>query len=233
MRGSGPKGGKRGDQEQWEFPNIILEEWEKKEIMKMVVAIATKTMFNKHYYELNGKKYHQEEGGPIGLRGTCAVARFIMQLVDKKWETLLSSMNVDVEEIMRYVDDGRIFLYPFKAGWRWWDGGIWYCDQWREEDIWLSPTEITSRIIGGTLSVVEEFLKFTVETGEDFDGWLPTLDTSLKVGDNNVIQFKFYEKPVGAEQTVQQRSAMGEDSKMKWGGGEKEDCGQVWTKTAQ
>ena len=79
----------------------------------------------------------------------------------------------------------------------------------------MSPTKITSRIIVGTLGMVEDFLKFTVETGEDFDGWLPTLDTSLKVGDNNVIKFKFYEKPVGAEQTVQQRSAMGEDSKVQ------------------
>ena len=215
VKGAGPKGRVRGDQEQWEFPNIVLEEWEKKEIMMRVVGLATKTMFEKHYYEFDGRKFHQEEGGPIGLRGTCAVARFMMQLVDKKWEDMLVEMKVAIEEIMRYVDDGRILMYAFKAGWRWWEGGIWFCEQWREEDSLLSPTQITSRIIGGTLERVEDFLKFTVETGEDFNGWLPTLDTSIMVGEDNRIRFKFYEKQVGAKQTVQQRSAMGEDSKMQ------------------
>ena len=45
-------------------------------------------MFERHYYEFDGGKFHQEKGGPIGLRGTFAVARFMMQLVDKKWEDL-------------------------------------------------------------------------------------------------------------------------------------------------
>jgi len=31
-----------------------------------------------HYYTFGGKTFHQTRGGPIGLRGTCAVARVAM-----------------------------------------------------------------------------------------------------------------------------------------------------------
>ena len=43
--GAGPRGAARGDQEQWEFPHIKLEEWEKKEILAAVIRVATEAMF--------------------------------------------------------------------------------------------------------------------------------------------------------------------------------------------
>ena len=61
MTGVGPRGGERGDQEQWEFPHITLEDWEKKQIVACVIRIATETMFKKHYYSFGGNTYHQEE----------------------------------------------------------------------------------------------------------------------------------------------------------------------------
>ena len=37
-----------------------------------------------------------------------------------------------------------------------------------------------------------DFMDFTVETCMDYeDGWLPTLDTSLKVNEYNVVEYKF------------------------------------------
>ena len=65
VRGAGPKGRERGDTEQWEFPpNIVLEEWEKREIIGTVVEIATRAMLNLHFYTFGGKLF----------RGKCAVA---------------------------------------------------------------------------------------------------------------------------------------------------------------
>ena len=82
ITGAGPLG-QRGDQEQWEFPQITLKDWEKREILATVLRIATRTMFTKHYYSFGGRTYHQRGGGPIGLRGTCAIARLIMQVFDR------------------------------------------------------------------------------------------------------------------------------------------------------
>ena len=70
-------------------------------------------------------------------------------------------------------------------------------------------------VVAGTLSNVEDYLGSTKETGDDYDGWLPTLDTSLCVGPLNTVKFKFYEKPVGASRTLQKRTAMCENSKIQ------------------
>ena len=88
-----------------------------------------------------------------------------------------------------------------------------FCLKWEREDQELSNMEITRRVTLGTLEGVEEFLTFTMETGEDFgDNWLPTLDTSLHVNQNNQVLYRFYEKPTASNVTVQRRTAMGEDA---------------------
>ena len=52
------------------------------------------------------------------------------------------------------------------------------------------------------LCMVETYLKFTVESGEEFEGgWLPTLDTNLRVGGDRLVQFKFYEKSICSKKT--------------------------------
>ena len=168
ITGAGPMGGDRGDQEQWIFPlNIVFEEWEKKKIVASVVKIATEAMFRKHYYSFGGKSFHQKDGGPIGLRGTCAVARLVMQVYDRKWGRSLENRNVRIYGNIRYMDDGRTILPPFKVGWRWVDGRILYCMRWAIEDKEISAVERTKRILWGSVGVVEDFLTFTVETGED------------------------------------------------------------------
>ena len=56
--------------------------------------------------------------------------------------------------------------------------------------------DITVEVIRESINGMFGFLKFTVETGCDFvDGWLPTLDCSLRVNEMNVVDYKFYEKP--------------------------------------
>ena len=63
----------------------------------------------------------------------------------------------------------------------------------------------------------KKFLKFTMETGEDegCNGWLPTLDTSLKVDERNIVQYKYYEKPTSSRECLHANSAMNMNSKMQ------------------
>jgi hypothetical protein len=76
--------------------------------------------------------------------------------------------------------------------------------------------ERTRRILHGTMNGIGNFLNFTMETGDDFvDGWLPTLDTNLKVTMGNMIMYKQFEKPMNSNVTLQMDTAMGEDPKMK------------------
>ena len=62
--------------------------------------------------------YQQRSGGPIGLRGTCALARLILQIFDKKLEKRLSELRILLELNTRYMDDGRAWLHPIKKGLR-------------------------------------------------------------------------------------------------------------------
>ena len=216
ITGEGPRGKERGDQEQWEFPRIVLTEEEKRGIIAAVIRVATEAMFQKHYYSFGGKTFHQQGGGPIGLRGTCAVARLIMQIFDRKWEELLGSLNVRTHGVIRYMDDARTFLPPFKAGWRWSEGAIRYCKKWESEDRDKSGLERTREILAGTMGGIEDFLKFTTETEEDFeDGWLPTLDTAIRISEDNQILFKYWEKPTSSNRTIQMRTALGENQKIQ------------------
>ena len=80
----------------------------------------------------------------------------------------------------------------------------------------MTPTEVTKRVIHGTMQDLEDFLNFTMETSDDFPmGWLATLDTELRVTANNIVDYNFYEKPMSSNVTVQRMSAMEENSKMK------------------
>ena len=214
ITGTGPLGRERGDQEQWEFPTVTLTEEDKRGLLENVIKVATRTMFEKHFYSFGGKKFNQKGGGPIGLRGTCAVARLIMQIFDVKWGAALERAGLTVHLMSRYMDDCRTFLPPVRPGWRWEEGRLMYCLRW--EDCGLTPIERTKRVIEKSMNEVESFLKFTTESSEDFeDGWLATLDTSLKVDQYNQVLFRYWEKPTNTNRVVQKRTAMGENLKVQ------------------
>ena len=82
--------------------------------------------------------------------------------------------------------------------------------------MYITPERRTKELLAKSMEGVESYLQFTMESGEDFEGgWLPTLDTSLKVGGDNQIMFKFYEKETTSKRTVQKRTAMEQNTKIQ------------------
>ena len=95
----------------------ILDIKIKKKLKKAtVIKILTLTMFSTHIYTFGGKVYKQLEGGPIGLRSTCSVARLAMKVWDDKWLRRLEMLRIKIEAATRYMDDGRTLLHPFHHG---------------------------------------------------------------------------------------------------------------------
>ena len=121
--------------------------------------------------------------------------------------------RVKIEEYMRYMDDGRSFLHPFKAGWRWVDGGLKYKEAWRVEDKHKTGQQITEEILRNSMQEIYPSLKFTTEVGEGEENWLPTLDIKLRVEKTNTISFQYFEKPTTSNTMVQKRTALSENSK--------------------
>ena len=69
------------------------------------------------------------------------------------------------------MDDGRALIHSIRSGWRWCeDGKVRYCKLWEEEDLGISSTERTKRVLEGTMRGVIKGLKMTMETKEDFCG---------------------------------------------------------------
>ena len=48
LRGEGPQGAPRGDQEQWLFPRVRLTKHEKRLLVATAVELATEAMFGHH-----------------------------------------------------------------------------------------------------------------------------------------------------------------------------------------
>ena len=162
LTGVGPMGAEPDDEVQWEFrPEVRLTEEQKTTVMAEVMRLAVELMYDTHLYTFGGKCYKQREGGPIGLRSTCALARVVMGRWDIKWKKQLSHSKVELEDDGRYVDDARAYLYPIRPGWRWEEGELWYRKEWEAEDELLSPTERTKRVIQESMVGVTRCLKFT------------------------------------------------------------------------
>ena len=213
LTGAGPMGANPDDENQWQFKrDMNLTELERKIIMAEVLRLAVEIMFDTHIYSFGGHFYKQKEGGPIGLRSTCALARVVMGRWDIKWKERVADCNIQVEDDGRFVDDARNFLYPLRPGWRWEQGELWFSREWEQEDQLLSPIERTKRAVFGSMQGIIQCLSFTVETEEDFqDGWLPTLDFKLRVNNNNVIEYAFYEKPMASNQCLQTDTALNQN----------------------
>ena len=193
-----------------------MTEWEKEEILAQVLAITVDILFKNHLYSFGGNTFRQIKGGPIGLRATCAIARMVMCEWDRLWASKLNDLRIITELIMRYVDDGRIFLHPIRAGWRMVGGLLKFRKLWQLEDCGTCPTKRTVDILESTMQGVVKGLKMTVETKPDFeDQKLPTLDLSLFVTEDNRVGFTFYEKPTVSNLTIQKRSALNENSKVQ------------------
>ena len=161
--------------------------------------------------------YRQSNGGPIGLRSTCSVARLVMKIWDDEWLEKLETLKIRIEAATRYMDDGRTALHPFHHGWRWSpsENSVKFCKRWEEEDKNLTRTEVTKRILHGTMTGIKDFLIFTMEKEAEFGGWLPSLEPNLAVNNNNIIVYKFFEKPMAANTVLHFRTAMPEDAKVR------------------
>ena len=202
---------------QWVWPKVCLTEEEKRMIVATVIQIGVLVMFSTHVYQFAGRFFLQKKGGPIGLRSTCAVARLTMLEWDRIWLRMLEENGMRLEARGRYMDDLRAFLFATKMGWRWHEGGLWWCKQWEVEDKREGLCDLgrTTKLLEAMMRDVMNFLKMTMETALDFeDRMLPTLDTKLWIREDNKVMYLFFEKKMASNQALQKDTAMPENQKM-------------------
>ena len=131
----------------WTFPNGEWTEFEERMLVALSVQICIIAVMNTHQYSFNGKTFLQKAGGPIGLRPTCAISRVVMNTWDTRWLEKLKENGIRIKTGIRYMDDIRIFAHAIRAGWRWWDDSLCYCEEWRLEDEESGMSSTASRAL--------------------------------------------------------------------------------------
>jgi hypothetical protein len=79
---------------------------------------AVLTLFRTHTYNFGGKFYLQQQGGPIGLRSTCCIARIVMLWWGRQLTEVMANSNLSAEQKVRYIDDIRVWMRNIRLGWR-------------------------------------------------------------------------------------------------------------------
>ena len=204
----------------WSIPQVEWTKLEERLMLAEMTRIGVIVMMNSHLFRWDGKIFLQRQGGPIGLRSTCAVARITMMHWDGKLAEFMDVNNIRLEMGARYMDDVRLILDSIHEGWRWDRGGLYFSEGWKLEDekSGETSTQRTARVPRDMMNDVLKFLNLTIEIGDDFDdGKLPTLDLKIwiqLVGNCRIVVFEYYEKPMKTNLVLQSHSAISENTKV-------------------
>ena len=104
------------NQAQWEWPGVKLSDGDKRNIFAHVVMCLVQVFCETQTYSWRGRIYCQVTGLPIGPRGTSAVARTVMNMLDRKFKALMSNWRLEMTLLIRFIDDVRAMLKGLKCG---------------------------------------------------------------------------------------------------------------------
>ena len=129
---------------------------------------------------------------------------------DKRWGNMQRNLRLIVNIFFRYIDDIRVYLAPIREGW-WWRNRKWVfdpeCSDTRNDEI------RTKEEIAKSLNDVLDFLRFTTESEEEFEGgYLPTLDFLTKVLNSGKITFKHFYKPMINNLVLEKDTALSQNT---------------------
>ena len=204
------------EEEQFVFPDVEPTKWETNVMISLALEVGIKASFKLHTYTFGGKIYMQLKGGPIGARLTVAVSRVVMELWRRRVRLSLTEAGLKLLIDCGYVDDMRHLLELFQRGWRWDDveGRFRHCIELEEQDVGKTRKEITCKEILKMMNGIFPFIKFTLEEQEMFaDGYLPTLDTRVRLMNNGIIDYRFYEKEMTNTVCLRKKAALGKQLK--------------------
>ena len=89
---------------------------------------------------------------------------------DVRWLQLVEDSDLELEEKARYMDDLRAWLFTVRLGWRWMEGELVYCQEWRKEELKKGMTGLqkTVEVLQAMMTGIHHFLH-KPETEDDFE----------------------------------------------------------------
>ena len=202
--------------DQWVFPPKIPTQEQERKIAAVVAEIALKALFNNFTYKFGGKNYHQQSGGPIGVRATMAASNLVMEDWAVKYKNILVASGIVVKLMAGYVDDGRQVTSVLRKGMRYTKetNKFEHNEEAEQEDVLMENKGETNnqrmaRVCIDAMNSVNTDLQFTSESQEDFNHErLPTLDFELWLNEEMELCHSYYQKPTKTPYVLMERSGM-------------------------
>ena len=66
-------------------------------MLGIIMRLTVEILFTTHCYSFKGFVFKQSDGGPIGLRPTCAIAKVVMARHNQKWSQSMLENNISTE----------------------------------------------------------------------------------------------------------------------------------------
>ena len=163
------------ENEQWCWPKAEITEKVRIELIGRMVEIGVRVMFENLVYSFGGENYLQTEGGPIGIRGTGAVAKLRTRSFCKKLKRVIEEGKMTVEMLKIYVDDGRLIMREPEKGavYNKESKKVEFTEKQLEEDERDKEEGKTvdyriKKLLLPIMNDISEDLKWTIEIEEDF-----------------------------------------------------------------
>ena len=163
------------ENEQWCWPKAEITEKVRIELIGRMVEIGVRVMFGNLVYSFGGENYLQTEGGPIGIRGTGAVAKLRTRSFCKKLKRVIEEGKMTVEMLKIYVDDGRLIMREPEKGavYNKESKKVEFTEKQLEEDERDKEEGKTvdyriKKLLLPIMNDISEDLKWTIEIEEDF-----------------------------------------------------------------
>ena len=191
-------------------PSRAMTREEKTKVLSLCVQQGLLAALDAHLYTWHREVKEQQEGLPIGLDLTRAVARLVMLDWDQQFLQLVRSNNITFHMYSRYIDDTANGAEALKAGTRWSD------EEERmilhphlvEEDLAVPSDTRTAKEIAKMGSSISQMISLTWDCpSNNANKKMALLDTEVWVEENKVW-YEHYRKPMANPLLMMEMSAM-------------------------
>ena len=173
------------DQKQWKWSKVNLSTKDKKKIFGMVTACLVQIFCETQVYTWRGLLYRQLKGLPIGPRATSAIARIVMNSLDRMVGEFLDKIEIETDIHVRYIDGIRFLLRMILPGTVLENGKLAHDEVVEARDRESACPEVvsTARLLRDLLNKMIPGIVFTTETKQqDFPEALSILRETSQQG---------------------------------------------------
>ena len=205
---------KRMTEEKSKFyqPTEIPNDEQKRKMIAIALKYGVKTVMENHVYKFNGDLFLQNDGGPIGLELTGAVARIFMLHWDRK---LIQKINNATNELdwelymyLRYVDDSNFIGRVMPPGARVEGEKIVIKQHCIHEDKNIRPDIHTAKVIQELANQICESIQVTIDCPSLHENKkMPILDLEVQMIEN-MVEYTHFKKSMVNDTLLMKQSAM-------------------------